>query len=123
MELNIRTQGVSLTPKIEEHVRAQLQAALRSYADRVTAVDVYLKDVNGPKGGDDKNVVIRTRLRGRSQVAVTELRSDLFSAIGAAARRTKRWVKRAIHKQQRFERRALRQSAYTINAYAEATSS
>lgn len=123
MELNIHTQGVPLTPKIEDHVRAQVTAALRSYADRVTAVDVYLKDVNGPKGGNDKNVLIRTRLRGRSQVAVTEQRDDLFSTIAAAARRTKRWVKRAIRKQQRFERESLRQSSYAMSVYTEATSS
>ena len=123
MELNIHTQGVSLTSRVEEHVRTQVTAALRSHADRVITVDVHLKDVNGPKGGDDKNVLIRTRLRGRSQVAVTERRDDLFSAVTAASRRTKRWVKRAVHKQQRFERASLRQSSHAMSLYTEATSS
>lgn len=108
MNLNVHTQGIALTRKIDGEVRARLTAALRRYTDRVIGVDVYLKDINGPKGGNDKSVVVKAQLRGRLQVAVTVLRADLFSAIGVAARRVQRQAKRATRKQRGFERKTLR---------------
>ena len=108
MNTHIRTQGFSLTPSIEDHVHRQLTGALHPFDERVLRTDVFLKDLNGPKSGFDKRVLIRTQLRGRTAVTIETRHQNLYAAVSRAARRTRRAVKRAAAKQRRLEKDLLR---------------
>ncbi len=123
MNINTHTQGFSLTPAINGHVDNRVSAALHPFAEHVTRVDVYLKDLNGPKGGDDKVALFRVRLRNRSVIAVEMVRSDLYAAVAVAARRLKRTVRRAIRKHYRIDKRVIRRLQHdpTISADAGLT--
>src|SRR5690349_6120191 len=52
-------------------VTAAVEAWLFHYQDRLTRVEVYLSDVNGPKGGRDCRCAPEARPAGRQPVAVT----------------------------------------------------
>ena len=53
MKLNVRTEGVQITEGLLEHVDRKLRFALGRFGDHVRDVRVRLKDVNGPRGGED----------------------------------------------------------------------
>ena len=112
MNIAIRTQGFEPTPAIEEFTRTQLDSALRIFADMVVSVDVFMKDINGPKGGVDKQVLIRIRLRSSQVVTVECTRANLYSAIAATAQRSKRTVRRTLRKLRRIERLRVREMRY-----------
>ena len=112
MNIAIRTQGFEPTRAIEDFTRTQLDAALRSFADSVVSVDVFMKDINGPKGGIDKQVLARIRLRGSQVVTVECTRANLYSAIAATTQRSKRSVRRTLRKLRRIERLRLREMRY-----------
>src|SRR5215471_10545591 len=59
-----------ITADIAE-VTADIEAGLSRFKERLTRVEVYLSDVNGPKGGRDCRCAMEARPAGRQPVAVT----------------------------------------------------
>ena len=99
MNLRINAQGFALTTGITDSIHKRLGWAFRRFADEIVAVDVYLKDVNGPRGGADKRASVRVQLRNRTTVFVDSIQDNLYAAIGDVSRRAKRAVKRSIRKE------------------------
>jgi ribosomal subunit interface protein len=108
MRIYIQTQGFELTSAIERHVREQLHRSLASSEQHVIAVDVFLADINGPKGGVDKKALVCIQLASRLTVRFEALHEDLYAAISLAARRTKHTVKRTLRRHRRMEKAELR---------------
>ncbi len=109
MNITVTAQGFELTSPIDEFVRRELDNALRRVNGDVVSIDVFLKDANGPKGGIDKQVVIRVRLRNRQLIAINTLHEDLYAAAKKGVQRTKRAVRRNHRRSRRIEKRGLRQ--------------
>lgn len=109
MNINIRAQDFALSPSIYAFTRRRLLGAMRRFGQDVVSVDVYLKDINGPKGGADKLALIRARLRNRQQVTIETKHENLYAAIKDGARRTGRSVNRQLRRMRRIERRRLRE--------------
>ena len=105
MHIKIQSQGFELTAGIEARVQQQLHRALNRFGDDVLAVDVYLSDVNGPRGGSDKKALMRASLRGLPPISVSTEHSDLYVAINRSAKRTQRTLRRALRKSRRIEPR------------------
>ncbi len=119
MNVSIRASDFTVTDAIESHTRDRMRQALQTFDHSVIDADVFLRDVNASKGGDDKRVVIHVRLRGRQSVAVEATGGDLYATMTQAARRTRRAVKRTVHKQQRIDRLSLRDLPAATDAEAE----
>ncbi len=99
MNIRINAHGFALTTGIADNVYERLAWAFRRFAEDIIAVDVYLKDINGPKGGADKQASVRVQLRNRTTVYVDSVRDNLYAAMGDVSRRAKRAVKRSIKKE------------------------
>ena len=119
MNIAIRTQGFEQTLAIDEFTLSQLESALGTLASMVVSVNVFMKDINGPKGGIDKQVLINTRLRSGQVVTVECTRANLYSAVAATAQRSKRSVRRTLRKMRRMERLRLRELRYGGRLHAE----
>ena len=73
MRLEIRSRGVEVSERLKDHVEERLRLALGRLARYVGEVWVYLRDVNGPRGGKDKlcRVVMEVPRNGRVVVPLT----------------------------------------------------
>jgi putative sigma-54 modulation protein len=109
MNIHVHTQGFELTPAIDAHVRKQLQQGLNSSRDHIVAVDVFLGDINGPKGGVDKKALVCVRMGSRLAARYEAVDADLYAAVNVAARRVKHTVKRTLRRHRRMEKAALRE--------------
>lgn len=107
MNVRIQTQGFSLTPAIGAWVHEQMRNTIRRYSDELIGVDVFLRDLNGPKGGHDKQVIVRLHIRYSAPIAVTSTYDDLYKAIDDAARRAGRTVRKNVKRKRQIERRGL----------------
>jgi putative sigma-54 modulation protein len=98
MDITVSGHGLRFDSDTESFVRTRIQAALQRFEEQVVAVDVFLKDINGPKGGIDKQALVRVRLRNR-QVITTEIaRTGLRAAVVVSVRKAKRAVRRSLKK-------------------------
>lgn len=109
MKIHLETQGFEATPAIKQHVLKQLKFNLANFDSHIMSVDVFLRDINGPKGGADMKALLQVKLESRHAVKVESTRTDLYAAVVLAARQAKRAVRRTISKQRRMEKLALRQ--------------
>ncbi|TDG11829.1 hypothetical protein E2F43_15780 [Seongchinamella unica] len=101
----IQSQGYEVTAAIEARIQQQVTRALNRFGEDVLAVDIFLSDVNGPRGGDDKKVLMRASLRGLPPISVSTAHRDIYVAIGRNAKRMQRAVRRALRKSKRIEPR------------------
>lgn len=104
MDINVSTHGIRIDTGIESFVREQIQTALQRFEDQVVSVDAFLKDINGPKGGIDKQALIRVRLRNRQVIATEIARAQLRAAVIVSLRKAKRAVRRSLKKSQQRQR-------------------
>lgn len=117
MRIYIQTQAFELTSAIESHVRKQLERNLGPLEEQIIAVDVFLGDINGPKGGRDKKALVAVQMVSRLSVRFEAMHSDLYSAISLAARRSKHSVKRILRKHNRIAKAELRQLRHQQQDY------
>ena len=108
MDITARAQGFDLTEAIDGFLREQLRAAIMRFEDSVQSIDVFMKDTNGPKGGVDKQALIRVQLRSGQVVTTETTHENLYGAIKACVRRSKRSIRRSIKKARQVEKRRLR---------------
>jgi len=107
MNVAIRTHGFDLSPAIDAFARREIESAVERFSDEIVSVEIFLKDTNGPKGGIDKQALLRVRLRGGRQVALHTDKEDLYAAIRVSARRARRAVKRSVARSRRVEKLSL----------------
>jgi len=104
MDINVSTHGMQIDTGTESFVREQIQSALQRFEDQVVSVDAFLKDINGPKGGIDKQVLIRIRLRNRQVIATEITRANFRAAVVVVTRKARRAVRRSLKKSQQRHR-------------------
>lgn len=69
-------------------IENELTSSLERFADQITRVEVFLRDVNSHKGGpDDKRCLLEARLGGLQPIVVSEESSDLDDAINGAIKK------------------------------------
>ena len=107
MNVTTRAQGFDLTAAIDRFTRSSLESALARVGSDVIAIDVFLKDTNGPKGGVDKLALIRVQLRDRQSIAISTTHDDLYAAIKMGTQRTKRAIRRHVRRSRRVDRQRM----------------
>lgn len=99
MKVLLRGVHLTLTGPMREYLQEHLVRHIERYADDEAAeVDIALVDINGPKGGVDKECRVTVRMPNFAPVHVTETAETLFHAIDAARDRMERSLRRAVEK-------------------------
>lgn len=119
MNITTRAQDFEMSAAIDRFVRDQVHSTLDRAGVDITAVDVFMKDINGPKGGVDKKVLFRVQLRGGQVIALEAEHDNLYAAIKRGAKRTRRAVGRQIRKARRIRKQRVHD--YLIDSGAAAS--
>jgi hypothetical protein len=82
MEFQFNTNSSIMgTENVAERIEAQLRDRLGRFEDRLTRLEVHVRDENGAKGGGaDKSCTIEARPRGGNPVSVTAQAGDVDAA-------------------------------------------
>lgn len=108
LKIEARSQGFSLTPALAAYARQQVHHALGHRAERLRDVAVRLQDINGPRGGVDKECHVTARLRGGRTVIVRRRHEDLYVAVRDAAEVAGRRCDEYVDRQRGGRREGLR---------------
>ncbi len=105
MKIDIRYVNVSASDALDQFTRRRLTRALRPSGGRVDSVDVRIVDVNGPRGGVDKECTVMAELAGvKNKIVVTSQNADAYAAVQEACARLAESVSRAVTRQREFAR-------------------
>ena len=99
MQIDIQARIFSLTEALREHVTRRLGFALGTRDEHIQRVLVRLSDINGPRGGDDKQCHIQIVLAQLPDVVIEDTEADLYRAIDRAADRAGRTLGRRLSRQ------------------------
>ncbi|QYJ07022.1 HPF/RaiA family ribosome-associated protein [Qipengyuania flava] len=90
------------TENVAERIEAMLHSKLARFEDRLTRIEVHVRDENGRKGGgDDKACMIEARPRGGKPIGVTEHASKVDDAARKAASTLAQRLERVLGKSAR----------------------
>lgn len=99
MLIQINYGTVDKTDAIERYTEYKVNTELERFADQVTRVEIHLHDENGGKAGShDKRCVMEARPAGMQPVVAEHSCDDLDKAIGEAAGKLGRVLKRSFEK-------------------------
>jgi hypothetical protein len=107
MRLEMRRRGVNVNEELRDYLKDRLRLALGRFGRHISRVRLYLRDVNGPRGGPGKKCRIVVELPPRGRVVVTGTDPDIRAAIAGTASRAGLAVKRHV-KRRRTRRRLAR---------------
>lgn len=102
MKLTIRTRHLLLTPDTHGEIRRRIYVAFGRISPWIRAVDITLADINGPRGGADKQCRICIRGRGVTGVVVEHVGVDTLATVSAAAERAAQAVLRKLARRRSF---------------------
>lgn len=105
MKVDIRSRQVELTKGLKAHIQRKLQFALCRMEPHITALSICLSDVNGPKGGLDKQCRLQICMANMGDIVIKDTQTDLYCAIDRAMQRASRSVVRKITRQHKQQKR------------------
>ncbi len=102
MKITIRTRHLMLTPETHEEIRSRIHRAFSRIRPWVRAVDVTLADINGPKGGADKQCRLRVRGPGLTNVVVEHVGVETLPTISLVLERAEQVILRKVARRRSF---------------------
>ena len=104
MKLELRSQGLAIPESLKAHISRRMQHALQSFHDRIQWVRIALRDVNGPRGGADKECQVHLRIRGSSDLIVHDREVEAHTAFDRAAGRVVFALQRQLGRRRQVQR-------------------
>lgn len=102
MKISIRARHLDLTPELRDQLHRRIYFALGRFAPVLRNVAVMVTDINGPKGGPDKQCRIRVRGHGLPAIVIEQVGTDEVAVVALAAERAERAVVRAFARRRAF---------------------
>ncbi|MBT0586514.1 HPF/RaiA family ribosome-associated protein [Alteromonas oceanisediminis] len=94
MHIKINSRDFSITPALQQFIEAKIQFALNRYAQRIRVLEISLKDINGPRGGIDKQCTIKMKINQFKTLVVEDTSADAYESVVACTQRAKRRMER-----------------------------
>jgi putative sigma-54 modulation protein len=107
MNITTTAQNFESSVPLDSFVRSQLHNALENLESDIIAIDVFMKDVNGPRGGFDKHALIRVQLRNRQVVTIESVHKNLYAAVRAGVKRARHAIRRQLRKSRRIDKQRI----------------
>jgi len=99
MQIQIFAPGIDVPDPLRVYVDKNVNEVLKHFAERLTRVEVHLKDLNSTrKNGVDKHCVIEARPRGLDPVAAEHNAPDFKEAVHQAILKLERALQHRIDK-------------------------
>ncbi len=100
MLIQVHFNGINKSDTIDQFAHDQVQQHLTHMADRITRVEVYLKDENGSEkhAADDKSCTMEARPAGRQPLAVDHKGDNLTLFIAVTGGKVERALGRAFER-------------------------
>ncbi len=100
MQVQVHTDNhITGRESLVSRVEAEVEGTLGRFSDRITRVEVFLGDQDGPKhGADDKRCLMEARVAGRQPIAASHSAASLDIAIEGAADKLVHALDHALHK-------------------------
>ena len=116
MQTAIHSSDFALTTALESFIHQQAEQSMKVCTDRVERLVIRLKDLNGPKGGEDKQCSVEIKLAHCDPIVVSKTSTDAYASIRKALSRASRIAVRRIGKRRARKHLALADSSAAVES-------
>lgn len=102
MKLDIRTRHLLLSAETLAELRRRVNLVFARISPRIRTVDVTVADINGPKGGADKQCRLVVRGRSTRSIAIEQVGTDTLATVAMAASRAEQALLRELSRRRGF---------------------
>ena len=102
MDLELRARHLPVDPRLREICRRHLLHSLGRFDEHVRRVQLWIEDVNGPRGGRDLRCRVRVCLRRGGSFSVAWLAERAEAAIDEVFDRARTALLRRLHRRRRI---------------------
>lgn len=89
MKVLIHSSNVPLSERARRFIQEKVSFRLKRFDNSVDKVDLYLKDVNGPKGGLDKECTLSIKPSDSKAIVVSSKANSIFLVVRQCAVKAK----------------------------------
>jgi putative sigma-54 modulation protein len=112
MQTTIESKDFVLTNALEQFIKDHANKSMNSCSYHIEQLNIRLKDINGPKGGEDKECCVEVRLANHAPIVVVKRSPDAYQSIRNALNRASRVTLRKLRK-----RRTMKTSPRLVNDF------
>jgi len=98
MKIAVRFLGLPPSDAVRQFVERQVLFHLSRFAHEIEAIEIRVRDVNGPRGGDDMECRVTVKGPRLGHNTITDLDGDVYQAVGMAMSRAARAVARTLER-------------------------
>lgn len=104
MMMNVNFRNIDGDASTVNYINQRLSFALARTQHEVRSTAVTLSDVNGPKGGLDKQCKIVLKANGLKEIVISERQPDVHQAINRGIARASQNLARQLKRKQQSKR-------------------
>jgi hypothetical protein len=103
MRIQIRFLGLHSSESLREYALRRIHLHMSRFGRELRGVVVRISDLNGPKGGVDKQCRITVQGPRVGSSTLDEVNGDVYAAVGSAVERVSRAVGRQLERARSLE--------------------
>jgi putative sigma-54 modulation protein len=100
MNIEITGRHAELSQTLKSHIQQKLQFSLNWFEQHICKIYISLADVNGPRGGVDKQCTLQLFLANMNDIVIKDTQATLSLAVDRAIQRAGRSVACKVDRQQ-----------------------
>ena len=81
MQISVKGRDRNSNEAVREFVKRRVTSKLSRVAKRIRSVQIWIRDINGPRGGKDHGVQLLVRLKPTGHVAIQHMDYDPYAGI------------------------------------------
>ena len=112
MQIIIQSQDFALTEALKSFIKDHASKSMNSCITHIKHLNIRLKDINVPKGGEDKECCVEVKLANSAPIVVIKRNSDAYQSIREALSRASRITLRKVGK-----RRIMKTDSRFVNKF------
>ena len=105
MQISVNSTNLDISEKLNLELNQRIKSTFSRINERIAKVTISLKDINGPKGGNDKECKVQLTVPGLQPVVVASRKDKVGKAISASLRTANQTLIRKLKKIQNIERK------------------
>ncbi len=104
MKLELHVRGGCFAETLQHYAERRFRFALRRFSHHIRRLQIHIEDLNGPRGGVDKQCRILAAVAPSGTLVVEERDARVYEAMDRAADRLRRRVRRDMKRRQVLRR-------------------
>lgn len=105
MRLIVKSNNLDVQSEHRETVQQRVNSIFNRTNHAIQSITVSLSDINGPKGGPDKQVKVKLKSDNLPSIVVVDQKSNWFSAVNSALSRANNSFIRKVKRRKQFRDR------------------